>query len=156
MIDGDVDSYSESLVDQWIFLTDEDSLSKRNLKFHKRNNIFEYREDTFDNTVETYHIMCTQLSTTSSGCDELFHGGATNTIVKMPKDIGAGPYARVVSLVPWGSFLQNLKPRDADETYELTVDYDLPAASSEKRETSTSELIIPICKSIGESYFYRF
>lgn len=133
MIDGDVDSYSDSLVNQWTFLSDEDTLSKRNLKLHKRNSIFEFREDTFENVVETYHIQCSQLATDSDGCDKLFHGGARNKIVKMPKDFGEGPYARIVSLTPWGSKSQNLKPRSQDETYELQVDYDLPAASSEKK-----------------------
>ncbi|KAJ5705359.1 hypothetical protein N7536_001048 [Penicillium majusculum] len=128
MIDGDVDSYSESLVDKWSFLTDEGTLSKRNLKFHKRDHIFEYREDTFDNAVEVYHVRCT-----SDGCDDIFKGGAPSTIVKMPTDIGAGPYARVVSLTPWGSSTQNLKPRSADEEYEMTVDYDFKAASPEKK-----------------------
>lgn len=128
MIDGDVDSYSESLVDKWSFLTDEETLSKRNLKFHKRDHIFEYREDTFDNAVEVYHIRCT-----TDGCDDIFKGGAPSTIVKMPTDIGAGPYARVVSLTPWGSSTQNLKPRSADEEYEMTVDYDFKAASPEKK-----------------------
>ncbi|KAJ5672187.1 hypothetical protein N7507_001314 [Penicillium longicatenatum] len=36
MIDGDTSAYDESLVDQWTFLTDEQELSKQDLKHHKR------------------------------------------------------------------------------------------------------------------------
>ncbi|KAJ5712178.1 hypothetical protein N7488_006334 [Penicillium malachiteum] len=132
MIDGDPESYSEALVDQWTFLTDEDELTKRDLKLHRRSTIFEARNDTFDNVVEKYHIQCTWLFEGESGCDDIFQGGPSNTIVKMPKDVGAGPYARVISLVPWKS-TGSLKPRSTDETYELTVDYDLPAAAEEKK-----------------------
>ncbi|EEA19154.1 bacteriodes thetaiotaomicron symbiotic chitinase, putative [Talaromyces marneffei ATCC 18224] len=137
MIDGDPEAYDESLVDQWSFLVDEEQLTKRSLKMHERRSIFEYRDDTFDNEVEVYHIQCsTTFINGTSGCMSIFQGGANNTIVKMPKDIGAGPFARVISLVPVGSTgksgRSNILPRSSTNTYELTVDYDLAGASAER------------------------
>lgn len=43
----------------------------------------------------------------------------------MPKDLGAGLYARVIRLVPIGSqsTSSNIKARSTSEVYELTVDY---------------------------------
>lgn len=133
MIDGDTSAYDESLVDQWTFLTDEGELGKRDLQLHKRNNMLEYRNDTFENVVETYHIQCTSLTVNDTSCSSIFQGGARNTIVKMPKDIGAGPYARVLSLVPLTSPEANVRPRSSTDTYELTVDYDLAGASEENK-----------------------
>jgi hypothetical protein len=135
MIDGDPSAYDESLVDQWSFLTDEDELTKRDLKVHKRNSIFETREDTFDNVEEVYHIRCSAMAfSNSTACLSIFQGGAANTIVKMPKDIGAGPYARVVRLVPLGTTKRDIHPRASTDTYELTVDYDFEAASASEEE----------------------
>ncbi|KAJ5658730.1 CAZyme family GH18, partial [Penicillium longicatenatum] len=130
MIDGDTDAYDESLVDQWTFLDDDDStILKRNVR---KRNIFEARSDTFDNEVEKYRIKCSSLLQDSSGCQTIFSGGASNTIVKMPLYRGAGPYARVISLVPEGS-TTGLNSRSSDDVYELTVDYDLAAASEEEK-----------------------
>lgn len=137
MIDGDPEAYDESLVDHWSVLTDQEQLSKRSLKMYQRRIMFEYREDTFENEVEVYHIQCSShfLNATNS-CASIFQGGANNTIVKMPKDIGAGPFARVISLVPVGATgklaRSNILPRSSSDTYELTVDYDLAGASPER------------------------
>lgn len=138
MIDGDPQAYDESLVDQWTFLVDQEQLTKRSLKMHERRSMFEYRDDTFDNEIEVYHIQCSSsFINDTSGCMSIFEGGANNTIVKMPKDIGAGPFARVISLVPMGSagksVRSNVLPRSSTDTYELTVDYDLAAASPERQ-----------------------
>ncbi|KAJ5666169.1 uncharacterized protein N7477_008617 [Penicillium maclennaniae] len=53
----------------------------------------------------------------------------------MPKDLGAGLYARVISLVPFGSqsISSNIKARSTSEVYELTVDYDLASAATEEK-----------------------
>jgi hypothetical protein len=42
-------------------LTDESELRKRDIKLHKRQSMLEYRNDTFDNVVEKYHIKCINL-----------------------------------------------------------------------------------------------
>jgi hypothetical protein len=94
--------------------------------------MLEYRNDTFDNVVEKYHIKCINLFANGSSCNSIFEGGASNTIVKTPKDLGPGSYARVISLTPLGKGVE-LEARDAAETYELTVDYDLAAASEEQK-----------------------
>jgi hypothetical protein len=135
MIDGDPDAYDESLVDQWSFLTDEGELTKRSLNTHERRSMFENRNDTFDNTVEIYHIQCFSYFQNSTTCTSIFNAGASNTIVKMPKDIGAGPYARVISLELLNSTSKkrDILPRSTTETYKLTVDYDLAAASEEEK-----------------------
>ncbi|KAJ5918124.1 hypothetical protein N7454_010499 [Penicillium verhagenii] len=133
MIDGDTSAYDESLVDQWTFLTDEQELRKRDLKKHKRDNIFEQRNDTFDNVVEIYHIQCVNLFLNGTACTSVFEGGASNTIVKMPEDTGAGPYARIISLVPLDTKQSDILPRSTSHVYELTVDYDFAAAADEKK-----------------------
>lgn len=134
MVDGDTDAYDESLVDQWFFLEDGGLNSKRDRAARKKGDIFTFREDTFDNVVETYHIRCANLDD-NTGCTTIFSGGASNTIVKMPSYHGAGPYARVISLVPQHSTdkRSNVLPRDTSQVYELTVDYDLAAASEEEK-----------------------
>lgn len=133
MFDGTSDAYDESLVGQWEFLSDEQELRKRDLKLHKRQNIFETRNDTFDNVEEKYHIRCSAMAVNASACQSIFEGGAPNTIVKLPKGTGAGPYARVISLVPLGSNKRDVHPRSPVDTYELTVDYDLAAASADRK-----------------------
>ncbi|KAJ5379955.1 uncharacterized protein N7496_002383 [Penicillium cataractarum] len=86
--------------------------------------MFEKRDDTFDNEIEVYHIRCDAMSVNVSACLSIFKGGAANTIVKMPKGIGAGLYARVISLVPLGTQKRDISARSLLDTYELTVDYD--------------------------------
>jgi hypothetical protein len=54
---------------------------------------------------ETIKIVCQVLAYCSkpmggSGCAHVFIGGATHTIIQMPKSCGKGPYARVASLEP--------------------------------------------------------
>lgn len=139
MIDGYESVYDESLVDQWTFLDDNSNLSKskRDAKVKKRD-IFSTRNDTFDNAVETYSIRCTSLFINETGCQSIFKYGASNTIVKMPDDKGLGPFARIITLVPYGSASnftrrEGLLPRSSEEVYELTVDYDLAAASEEEK-----------------------
>ncbi|RMJ27114.1 Glycosyl hydrolases family 18 [Aspergillus sp. HF37] len=135
MINGDTDAYDESLVDNWDFLTGDEELGKRGLKRHERRNMFEHRDDTFENEVEVYHIRCNSLSKNSTACLSIFQGGASNTIVKMPKGFGAGPYARAISLVPLETkgTKRDVLPNSSSDTYELTVDYDLAAASEEQK-----------------------
>jgi hypothetical protein len=81
--------------------------------------------------VETYTIQCLNLT----GCEAIFEKGASNTIVKMPVALGAGPYARVISLEPVGSSTNssNILPRSTSDTYTLVVDYDLAAAAVEEK-----------------------
>lgn len=134
MVDGDTDAYDESLVDQWTFLEDGGLNSKRDGGPRKKRDIFTFREDTFDNVVETYIIRCASLDE-DTRCKTIFSGGASNTIVKMPSYHGSGPYARVISLVPQHSSEKrsNILPRDTNQAYELTVDYDLASASEEEK-----------------------
>lgn len=109
--------------------------SKREGGSRKKRNLFTFREDTFDNVVETYLIRCANLYVNNTGCTTIFSGGASNTIVKMPLYHGSGPYARVISLVPRGSLEKrsNILPKDTSQVFELTVDYDLAAASAEEK-----------------------
>lgn len=98
--------------------------------------MFEYRDDAFDNKIKVYHIQCSSsFMNGTSGCISIFEGGANNTIVKMPKDIRAGPFARVISLIPMGSASKsarsNILPRLSTDTYILTVNYNLAATSPE-------------------------
>ncbi|KAH6655949.1 hypothetical protein BKA67DRAFT_675964 [Truncatella angustata] len=133
MITGDTDAYDESLVDQWTFL-DEDSteITKRDVNGNtKKRSIFKTATDTFENVVETHRIRCSSLVryNNETGCQSIFNGGARNTIVKMPDHIGAGPYARVVSL----ERILSAKRDTTEEEFELVTDYDLAAASEEDK-----------------------
>ncbi|OJJ36372.1 hypothetical protein ASPWEDRAFT_108842 [Aspergillus wentii DTO 134E9] len=135
MIDGDTDAYDQSLVDQWTFLDDSGGAlhSKRSTTEH---NLFGSRDDTFDHVEETYQIKCSSLLKNDTGCHSIFSGGASNTIVKMPANVGAaGPYARVISLTPRGSTTKrgNVLPRSAGQVYDMKVDYDLAAAGEEEK-----------------------
>lgn len=124
-----------SLVDQWSFLDDNGGAlhSKRSSTEH---NLFGSRNDTFDNVEEKYQIKCNSLLRNDTSCHSIFSGGASNTIAKMPSNVGAsGPYARVISLTPQGSTTKrsNVLPRSADQVYDMKVDYDLGAAASESK-----------------------
>lgn len=143
MIDSDESAYDESLVDQWSFLDDSTStLSKRESNLKQKRDIFTFRNDTFDNVVETYRIQCKSLFFNMTGCQSIFKGGASNTFVKLPPHIGSGPYARVISLIPEGSTVNGTKrgshisPRSSTEVYDLTVDYDLASAAQEKGDVN--------------------
>jgi hypothetical protein len=64
-----------------------------------------------------------------SGCGHVFIGQAENTIVRMPKSCGLGPYARIVSLAIHND--QNTLPLkdqeqkpDTEPVYLLKFDYD--------------------------------
>jgi hypothetical protein len=133
MITGDEGAYDESLVDQWTFLDDDQEVLSKRDKTGKtiKRDIFTQRNDTFENVLETHRIRCNSLGKYSneSSCQSIFKGGATNTIVKMPDHIGAGPYARVVSLTR----ISSLNKRDTTEDYELVTDYDLAAAADEEK-----------------------
>lgn len=136
MIDGDTSAYDESLVDQWSFLDDDDSELKKRGSTMKKRDIFSVRNDTFENVVETYRIRCgtPSLIANGTGCGTIFIGGARNTIVKMPSNVGAGPYARVISLDPIDSSNSSeFKARADSQIYQLTVDYDLAAAAEDDK-----------------------
>lgn len=62
MVDGDTNAYDESLVDQWVFLEDGGLNAKRDGATRQKRDIFTFREDTFDNVVETYVIRCANLN----------------------------------------------------------------------------------------------
>jgi len=73
-----------------------------------------------------------------NGCDDLFLGGAHNTIVRLPDDCAGAPFARVVSIqndtdqsVPV-SVMAELSKRDTQpKVLSLSFDYDfgkLPAS----------------------------
>ncbi|KUI70319.1 Chitotriosidase-1 [Cytospora mali] len=136
MIDGDESAYDESLVDQWSFLDSNDNeLKRRGARLSSRD-IFAFRNDTFENVVENYRIRCgsSSLYVNGTGCQSIFIGGARNTIVKMPTHIGAGPYARVISLEPINSSVNtSVKARADEQVYELTVDYHLAAAAEDNK-----------------------
>ncbi|KAK9413532.1 hypothetical protein SUNI508_11854 [Seiridium unicorne] len=133
MITGDTSAYDESLVDQWTFLDDDsEELSKRDTKGKaKKRDLFTNNGDTFSNVVETHRIKCNSPLRygNETGCQSIFKGGARNTIVKMPDHVGAGPYARVVSL----ERVASNKRDTTEEEYELTTDYDLAAAAEEEK-----------------------
>lgn len=79
--------------------------------------------------------MCTKPE---NGCDDLFLGGAQNTIVRLPDDCAAAPFARVVStqdaenqsvpdVVMSELSKRNLQPK----VFSLAFDYnfgDIPAS----------------------------
>ncbi|KAJ5375386.1 hypothetical protein N7517_007392 [Penicillium concentricum] len=65
-----------------------------------------------------------------AACEKVFIGGALDTIIALPRHIGSGPYARIVSMVPVGEndLLEfHIKKRALDQhesaVYNLTIDY---------------------------------
>lgn len=85
---------------------------------------------TFDHSEETVYIYC-NYKQTSPECRRLWLNGAPDTIIRLPSDLGEGPYARVVSLglaepefdlprhhVQARSLTGNVSP-----VYKLTFDY---------------------------------
>ena len=76
------------------------------------------------------------LDDDDSGCGHVFIGQAENTIVRMPRNCGLGPYARVVSLTVHGD--QTVLPAYHaarlpinEKTYALSFDYNFAAIPEE-------------------------
>lgn len=71
-----------------------------------------------------------------SGCAHVFTGQAMNTIVRMPKSCGLGPYARVATLEehPDQHILSpehQIRKRSTEKVYSLTFDYNFLAVPAE-------------------------
>lgn len=76
------------------------------------------------------------LDDDDSGCGHVFIGQAENTIVRMPRNCGLGPYARVVSLTVHDD--QTVLPAYHaarlpinEKTYALSFDYNFAAIPEE-------------------------
>jgi len=84
--------------------------------------------DATSTEAQVIRLVCTKPE---NGCDDLFLGGAQNTIVRLPDDCAAAPFARVISTqeaadqsVP-DPVLSELSKRDTQpKVLSLAFDYD--------------------------------
>lgn len=117
MLDGPPGSIAKQFNKQFTILTrDAPTVFKPKTYVTTNQTIL---DATFEHTEETVHVYC-NYAHDSRECNEIFHKGARDTIIKLPEHVGEGPWARVVSMEP---------------------DYDppsLPAWAIRKREDTTN------------------
>ncbi|KAJ6114752.1 hypothetical protein N7486_000530 [Penicillium sp. IBT 16267x] len=135
MLDGPSGSIDSTFGDTYTVVQTDDSstteqvkrLAKRSLVTHNAT----IMARNFDNTSETLYVYC-QYATGSDRCNRIFNKGAIDTIIRLPKHVGEGPWARVVSMEPVVHTSTTLPPyhirkREAQDNsnpvYALVIDY---------------------------------
>lgn len=146
LLDGAEDSFQGEFDNAWVFLETEDeswNLKKRDWA-DKRTFKLRSLEDTFDNEIEHFRVFCPH-GMKSDLCNAIFKGRATDTIIRMPPGIGAGPYSRIVKFDVSGN--QTLTRRalrrnrrqtseeehQEDTIFDLVVDYNFAAINAEDK-----------------------
>jgi hypothetical protein len=133
MLDGPPGSIAKQFSKQFTFVTENEPRDIVARSFVTTNP--SVVDATFDHVEEEYLVYCNYRHD-SHHCNEIFHKGSVDTIIKLPEHIGDGPYARVVSMEPeeapptlpaW-----TIRKRDAsgihkNGLYKLKFDYNFHA-----------------------------
>ncbi|KAK1913093.1 hypothetical protein P3342_005029 [Pyrenophora teres f. teres] len=145
LLDGDEKALQSRFAHDFEFVHEDDGTGKT---LKKRTTLT--REDpdlldwTFEHEESSHLVYC--RPNREDLCDRIFHGNANDTIISLPRHIGSGPFARVVSMVPVEDSLlteHHLRKRasanHSSTVYRLVFDYDFAAI---KREDSTVNIRI--------------
>lgn len=133
MLDGPPGSIAKQFGKQFTFLTDEEPKKIVPRSFVTTNQSI--IDATFDHVEESHLVFCNHPHD-SQHCKEIFHKGATDTIIKLPHHIGEGPYARVVSMTPessppslpaWAIRKRDTSGVPRNGIYRLKFDYNFAA-----------------------------
>lgn len=145
VLDGDQEALQSKFASNFVFVHEDDGTGK---PLKKRTTLT--REDpdiltwTFEHEESSHFVYC--RPNREDLCDKVFHGSAKDTIISIPRHIGSGPFARVISMEPVPDSLltdHHLRKRASEKhsstVYELKFDYDFAAI---KREDSTVNIRI--------------
>lgn len=142
LLDGDEDSFQGEFDSAWVFLETEDETWNLKKRDWAEKRTFKHRNDTFENEVEHFRVFCPH-GMESELCNAIFKGRATDTIIKMPSGIGAGPYSRIVQFdVSQNQTLtkralrrkrQTSEEQREDVIFDLVVDYNFAAINAEDK-----------------------
>lgn len=98
MLDGSENAISHSFSSDFTVVrrNEKINVTKRSIITRNQSII----DTTFDHKEETMHVFCNHRSSSSTGarCNDIFLGGAKDTIIKLPAHEGEGPFGRVVSM----------------------------------------------------------
>lgn len=135
MLDGPPGSIDSSFGDTYTVVQSGDSstteqanrLVKRSLVTHNAT----VMASNFDNTSETLYVYC-RYATGSDRCNRIFNKGAVDTIIRLPRHVGEGPWARVVSMdrvvhteaaLPSYHIRKRAAQDNLNPVYKLVIDY---------------------------------
>jgi hypothetical protein len=140
MLDGPPGSIAKQFSKQFTFITENEPREIVARSFVTTNQ--SVIDATFDHVEEEYLVYCNYRHD-SRHCNEIFHKGSVDTIIKLPEHIGHGPYARVVSMEPEAAPptlpAWTIRKRDASGVhrnglYRLKFDYNFHAIKREDDE----------------------
>ncbi|USP75586.1 hypothetical protein yc1106_02860 [Curvularia clavata] len=145
LLDGDQEALQSRFAHNFEFVHEDDGTGKT---LKKRMTLT--REDpdlldwTFEHEESSHLVYC--RPNREDLCAQVFQGNAIDTIISLPRHIGSGPFARIVSMDPVEDSLlteHHLRKRASENhsstVYKLVFDYDFAAI---KREDSTVNIRI--------------
>lgn len=129
VLDGDEDALQGEFPSDFAFTHAEDGsgnpIAKRELLTRDEPNLVDW---AFEHEESSHLVYCRKGR--EARCEKVFQGGAPDTIISLPRHIGSGPYARIVSMEPVGETdlsKFHIEKRALDQhdsvVYNLTFDY---------------------------------
>lgn len=128
MLDGPDHAISHSFAKDFTVVRREEKITVTKRSIITRNQTI--LDSTFDHKEETMHVYCNHRPG-SPRCDQIFLGGAADTIIKLPAHVGEGPFGRIISVHPITNFelpkhhieSRHLK-RNTHPIFKVDFDYD--------------------------------
>lgn len=129
MLDGPPGSIAKQFPRQFTVVTESEPVNVVPRSFVTTNQT--QLDATFDHSEEELLVYCNHPHD-SHHCNEIFHKGAVDTIIKLPHHIGEGPWARVVSMEKEHSFLdlpswairkRQITGHERNGLYRMRIDY---------------------------------
>ncbi|KAL3430011.1 hypothetical protein BDV09DRAFT_202564 [Aspergillus tetrazonus] len=145
VLDGDEGALNGEFASNFVFTRSDDGsenpIRKRETLTRDDPNVVDW---VFEHE-ETYHLVYCKRGRDKE-CEKVFVEGAPDTIITLPRHIGSGPYARIVSMEPvhphyLSDFHKSKRAVDGHDSivYNLTFDYRFELI---KREDSTVNMRI--------------
>ncbi|KAL2829474.1 hypothetical protein BDW59DRAFT_178440 [Aspergillus cavernicola] len=145
VLDGDEGALQGEFSSNFIFTRSDDGsgnpIRKRETLTRDDPNLVDW---VFEHEESSHLIYCRRGR--DKKCDKVFLGGAADTIITLPRHIGSGPYARIVSIEPvhlhyLSDFHKSKRAIEGHDSivYNLTFDYRFELI---KREDSTVNMRI--------------
>ncbi|KAJ5266507.1 hypothetical protein N7478_009315 [Penicillium angulare] len=101
VLDGDEDALQGEFPSDFAFTHAEDGsgnpIQKREFLTRDEPNVVDW---AFEHEESSHLVYCRKDR--EAACDKVFKGGAPDTIISLPRHIGSGPYARIISMEPVG------------------------------------------------------
>ncbi|KAJ5096660.1 hypothetical protein N7456_007381 [Penicillium angulare] len=129
VLDGDEDALQGEFPSDFAFTHVEDgsgaTIQKRELLTRDDPELMNW---VFEHEESSHLVYCRKGR--EAACEKVFKGGAPDTIISLPRHIGSGPYARILSMEPVGETDLtdfHIRKRALEQhdsvVYNLTIDY---------------------------------